>query len=346
MRKARVAILTVRDDLHAHVIRKALADRHGVDCVIVETDCLPGSRGLTWDSGDARPPVLPTDDGDLLDVRALEVIWWRRVNSPLRLPAETTDPTHVDLIANDTRMALLGLVANEFRGVWVNNPQATRYAENKLIQLRAAQRAGFRVPRTLVSQDPEQIRRFCAELDHRVIIKAVKGTTRSPVMTVMVSDALLAADASMRLSPAIYQECVPGTRHLRVCCFGDAVHAAQLEAEALDWRGDLNIPFRPTYLGPVVEARLRAVLADLGLRMGIFDFKLTDDGEPVWLEVNPQGQFLFVEGLTGLDLTGAFADFLRAEADGVARARPAGAHSAGSHPSGSAHQQPMATARA
>ena len=37
-------------------------------------------------------------------------------------------------------------------------------------------------------------------------------------------------------------------------------------------------------------------------------------GRPVWLELNPQGQFLFVQGLTGLDLTAGFADFLYDEA--------------------------------
>ncbi len=44
--------------------------------------------------------------------------------------------------------------------------------------------------------------------------------------------------------------------------------------------------------------------------MGIFDVKLTDDDEPVFLEVNPQGQFLFVEALCGLPLADIFAAFL------------------------------------
>jgi glutathione synthase/RimK-type ligase-like ATP-grasp enzyme len=320
MRQARAAILTVRGDLHAHVIRKALADRYGVACAIVETDTLPASGGLTWASDGPYPPTLPASTGELLDVEALDVIWWRRVNSPLRLPAATTEALHVDLITNDCRAALLGLVENAFGGAWVNDPAATRRAENMLVQLRVAQRAGFRIPQTLVSQDPEQIRRFCAALDNRVVLKAVKGTTKTPVMTTMVTESLLAAAGALRLAPAIYQECIPGTRHLRVSCFGDGVHAALLEAEALDWRGDLNIPFRREHLDADLEARLRAVLRALGLRMGIFDLKLTAAGEPVWLEVNPQGQFLFVEGLTGLDLTGAFAAFLHAEMEtGAAR---------------------------
>ena len=53
----------------------------------------------------------------------------------------------------------------------------------------------------------------------------------------------------------------------------------------------------------------------LGLRMGILDLKLGPDGELVWLEINPQGQFTFLEGMgSGIRLSRPFCDFLRAEA--------------------------------
>ncbi len=60
--------------------------------------------------------------------------------------------------------------------------------------------------------------------------------------------------------------------------------------------------------------RLRAVLKALGLKMGIVDLKLTQAEIPIWLEINPQGQFLFAEALSGLNLTSAFAVFLCEEA--------------------------------
>jgi hypothetical protein len=66
-------------------------------------------------------------------------------------------------------------------------------------------------------------------------------------------------------------------------------------------------------LEAAVERQLSDVLERLRLRMGVADLKITPAGDPVWLELNPQGQFLFLEGLTVLDLTGAFADFLRDE---------------------------------
>ena len=70
------------------------------------------------------------------------------------------------------------------------------------------------------------------------------------------------------------------------------------------------MPFSPYPLDSHLEQRLRDTLHELGLVMGIFDVKLTDDDEPVFLEVNPQGQFLFVEALCRLPLADIFAAFL------------------------------------
>ncbi|MQA25193.1 MAG: hypothetical protein GEU94_06930 [Micromonosporaceae bacterium] len=87
----------------------------------------------------------------------------------------------------------------------------------------------------------------------------------------------------------------------------------RIDSEALDWRQNLEIPFSPYDLSEEARARLLHVLNALNLRMGVFDLKLDDHGEVTWLEVNPQGQFLFSEGLSGVGLTDAFADFLEHE---------------------------------
>jgi glutathione synthase/RimK-type ligase-like ATP-grasp enzyme len=59
-----------------------------------------------------------------------------------------------------------------------------------------------------------------------------------------------------------------------------------------------------------VHDMVREALNRLGLEMGVIDLKETADGELVWLEVNPQGQFLFLEPLTKLNLADHFADYL------------------------------------
>jgi len=309
-----VLIVTHEDDLHALLVQEALQARCSLRCHVLEFDVQPIRGGLSWSADGSVAPSLRARGGAAIDVGAVGAVWWRRFfGGPFQVPGAATDVA-MDLISGDSRAAIEGLLLEEVRGAWVSHPQATRSAENKLVQLRAARRAGLCVPRTLVSQEPAEIRRFCAELPDRVVIKAVRGTSRAPLLTVPVTADLLASDAALSVCPAIYQERVEGTRHLRVHCFGDEVHAVSIEAAVLDWRADLRIPMSPTTLPDDVKRRLLEVLRILDLRMGIFDLKIDPAGEAVWLEVNPQGQFVFLQPLAGIDLVTPFADFLRAEA--------------------------------
>lgn len=324
-RPNRVAILTVEEDLHAYAIRQNLADRHGIPCDIIETDRLADSGGLDWSPTAEFAPLLPVLDGQPVDVRDLGLIWWRRPSGvswkpPHRpkMPDGVSNAAAIDIITNDCRSTLAGLLFNEFHGVWVSHPDASRHAENKLIQLRAAHTAGLRYPRTLVSQNPDSIRKFCAALSNQVVVKTVSGTYLAPLTPGRVDEGVLASDAAMRLSPAIYQEIIPGTRHLRVHMFGDEFHAALIRCEHLDWRFHLEDSQVEPYRLPLrLRNRLAETMRLLNLNMGVIDLKLTPEGEPVWLEVNPQGQFLFIEGLAPeMRLTDALTDFFCRELEG------------------------------
>lgn len=317
-----VGIATIEEDFHAYAVRKVLQERHGIRCDIIETDRLADSGALTWSSSEAVVPTLPVLGGEAIDVRQLSAIWWRRpsgvswkkLDRP-QIPDDVVDEAAIDVILNDCMASFNGIVLNEFQGVWINHPEASRKAENKLVQLRAAQQAGFRVPRTLVSQDPHVIRQFCAELNNQAIIKTVAGTHKAPLTTTPVNDELLSSDRVLQLSPAIYQELVSGTQHLRINAFGNDFHTALMTCDHLDWRVHLDeVSIEPYQLPGEVQDCLRRFMQILGLRMGIFDMKLTDAGEPIWLEVNPQGQFLFIEGMSDVKLVDQFADFLYQQA--------------------------------
>jgi glutathione synthase/RimK-type ligase-like ATP-grasp enzyme len=310
-----VAILSLEDDLHALFVQSLLHAHDDVTCTVVETTRVCGSGGLTWTHGQGgdRLVTLPTIGGGRLDVRDVDLIWLRRINYPQMVPDGLENSDQVEIVNNDCRAAILGLIASEFRGVWINDPFASYRAENKILQLCAAQAAGLRTPRTIVSQDPEHVRHFVESVDGRAIVKPVKGSSKHPLFTVRVSPELLADDDAIRLSPAIYQELIPGTRHLRVHCFGDELHAFAIESQDLDWRGNIDVPIDYVEVEDELAEKLLAVLGRLGLRMGVFDLKQLPEGECVWLEVNPQGQFLFMEGLTGIPLGEAFASYLYRE---------------------------------
>jgi hypothetical protein len=124
---------------------------------------------------------------------------------------------------------------------------------------------------------------------------------------------MLSDDAELALAPAIYQEEIPGTRHLRLNCFGDHVFTALLTSERLDWRLAPDQRAEEVSCDADLAARTVEVIRSLGLRMGIVDVKLTPAGEPVWLELNPQGQWAFLEGMCGMPLVARFGEFLASE---------------------------------
>ncbi|WP_232066515.1 ATP-grasp domain-containing protein [Mycobacterium parmense] len=150
-------------------------------------------------------------------------------------------------------------------------------------------------------------------------MKALTFDPRQPLLTIRVEDHHVEEDAAIRLCPTMFQELIPGDRHLRVLCAGDDVHAIAVRSDQLDWRPNLDLEAQPLEIDAATVKRMQTVLAILNLRMGVFDLKLAGD-EPVFLEVNPQGQFLFMDGMADIDTASAFAGFLhRAATDDLRR---------------------------
>jgi glutathione synthase/RimK-type ligase-like ATP-grasp enzyme len=319
-----IGIATISHDIHAYAIQNILQDRYKVTCHIIETDKLANTGKISWSSNQMIAPTLPTLNTGDVDISKLSVVWWRRMASRLQASEAVkelsiTDPVAIDVIVNDCRVAYYGIFRTSFKGAWISDPDATDLFENKLVELQLAQQVGLKIPQTLVSQNPQAIREFCAMLNNQVILKPLAGVAGAAVAATTVTAELLAADQSLQLCPAIYQEMIYGTQHLRISVFGDDFHTALITSEDLDWRFGMAKAIVESYeLSTTLKAQLQEFLRCAGLRMGIFDMKINTNQEPIWLEINPQGQFLFVEGLSEMKLADAFADFLYREAQNQA----------------------------
>jgi len=305
-----VAIVTLAGDLHARVIRRQLQEEHGIEVAVVASDTLSAAGGLTWSNTDGPGPTLPTEDGGTVDVAALDLVWWRRCHGRPTVPDAVTDAQMRKLVVKDNRAGLRGLLLAGFGGTWISDPYATERAQNKILQLSVARSVGLTVPRTLVSTDPLAVRDFTRAHGGTVIAKTMTGLLGTSLEAGRVTLDSLDDEDEITLSATVYQEEIPGTDHLRVMVFGDTVHAARIRSRELDWRLANDMEVEPVVIDERLGDRLRRVTTHLGLRMGVFDVKLRPDGEPVFLEVNPQGQFLFVEGMSDMPLAAAFADFV------------------------------------
>ena len=63
-------------------------------------------------------------------------------------------------------------------------------------------------------------------------------------------------------------------------------------------------------LSPDIEELVLKLTSALGLVYGAIDMIVTPEGEHVFLEINPSGQFGFIEQSTGLPILSSLADTL------------------------------------
>jgi hypothetical protein len=268
--------------------------------------------------------MLRSYDSEWVDAHSLDLVWWRRPNQPQKPQLLEGEETADRLLNLEWNASIFGLMISSFEGVWVNDPAAESWADNKLHQLRSAASVGFQVPRTLVSSDPERVLEFCREVGGAVLVKRVVGREGLSMASGLVKESDLAARQQLiRRGPALYQEHIPGRRHIRANCFGSRSHCFLMESDGLDWRRDLShssvVPYAAS---PSLELGMAAILGHLGLEMAAMDFMISESDELVWLGLKPQGQFLFSEGPTWIEMVRPFANFLEERVAGNRSAGP------------------------
>lgn len=118
-------------------------------------------------------------------------------------------------------------------------------------------------------------------------------------------------DDSITVVPHLFQVRVDKAADLRVVVVGRQVFAIRIDSGLLDWRTDYSaLSYRVVTLPDLLETALIGYLEHFGLNSGSFDLAVDRAGDLHWLELNPNGQWGWLEDETGLPLTGAFADLL------------------------------------
>lgn len=309
-----VLVIAKDDDAHAEAVVREIRRAAG-DAVFADLSAFPQRARLNirFTCCGERSFELQIA-GQSHDLGGFGSAWWRRPQHP-EISAEIPSQTHRLFAANEAAEALAGLW-HALDVFWVNDPALDHVAHRKVTQLRAAQECGLRLPDTLISNDPGQTRRFIDRHGYRnVVYKSFSAFEHEWRETRLLRPEELSLLDQVRYAPVIFQEYVEAVYDLRVTVVGDAVFPAAIHSQQteypVDFRMDMaNAEITPVTLIPEVVAKLKALQGRLGLQYGAIDMRLRPDGEYVFLEVNPAGQWLFVEEVTGQPIAATLAKLL------------------------------------
>jgi ATP-grasp ribosomal peptide maturase len=249
---------------------------------------------------------------DLASVRSV----WVRTPSSFQMP-EGMSAVEREFAKREAKLGVGGVLLALPDVLWVNRPDLAATAVYRPVQWAVAARCGLRVPRTLVSNDPAAVSRFAQISASGVVLKPLgtnliyEDDTYKMGWTRKLSADDFADLRGIEVTAHLVQDWAPKCWECRVVVVGEdifavAIHAGS-EASYVDWRSDYPaLSYEVTQLPAQVTAGLRAFMAELGLVYGAFDLAVGRDGDGEivsFLEINPGGQYGFLEAATGVPIT-------------------------------------------
>ncbi|MGN6508566.1 MAG: MvdC/MvdD family ATP grasp protein [Chitinophaga sp.] len=253
----------------------------------------------------------------VIDARDIQGVWYRKL-WPLQVPA-SLDPSYVPAFLKEYNTSL-HIFLDALDVPWINRIDLDHaVGGNKLLQLAAAQASGLRVPQTLFSNHAEDAIRFYDDHHGDVVVKLHGALSKTmdgrgdffPTTRLRKEDVPMLE--SLSACPMILQEYIPKDRELRIVYVDGDFYAGSLQAPGeTDWRAAATalIQWEAFQLPRHVEDKIDEMMRLLGLQFGAIDMILQPDGEYVFLEVNPQGEWGMLEKYLGFPIAATIAEKL------------------------------------
>jgi len=302
-----IIIVTNRQDLTADFLILELRKRKA-DYVRFNTEDFPQHVQIVWQIDGAGLDgyfLFPKARVDFKDVHS---VWYRRPVPPIP-SSRISDPVAQEFALAESN-AMLDGVWRTLDCFWVSHPDNLKRAEIKLYQLKVAAQVGFQLWPTVATNDPEMAMAFYCSQDRKVVYKPlqrgrlVRDETVSLIYTNPITPSQAESLDQVTYAPSLLQRYVPKHVEVRVTVIGHKVLAVEIHSQNFtdtqhDWRrGDITRLQHKLHLLPTqVESTCVALVKALGLAFGAIDLILTPEGEYVFLEINPNGQWAWIQQL-------------------------------------------------
>lgn len=291
-------------------------EKFGVRYFRLDTDRFPTEVKAAFDPYDG---LILSDGKDNLHSSQVKSIWYRRNVAPI-LP-DYLDEYEREFCIRECKAFLEGALASIPTNRWLSNPSKIWRAERKIYQLAVARDIGFSIPPTAVTNDETVTRHFVKSKE--TVAKAVSSgyidgpTGYSAMFTTTLTPSDLVNLNGLDLAPVTFQEKVQKISDIRVTVIGRDVFAAEIlsqshESSETDWRAteDPEIEHIPYKLPNQLKSQCLELTRRLGLGFGAIDLALTPDEQYRFFEINPNGEWLWLEYQLGFPIAEKIASWL------------------------------------
>jgi len=310
-----ILIVTNQDDLTADYLITHLQSR-GLRYYRLNSDEIHTAQVTIELGGESNRRSIRSGP-KVVELSEITSAWYRR----------SVSPTAPDFVSLSARRFVVGELQHLAEGMilggdvrWVNSISATRMAERKLFQLNVANAVGLKTPKTLVTNDANAVASFfrsgCGEVITKPIYHgywAKSGGDRA-AYTRELGKAGLPSQEQLDACPCLIQTRIQKGSDIRltlVGCHAFAVRIRTPPGSLVDWRHpEVDTRYEECTIPTEVMSACRRLMDRLGLVYGAIDLIQARDGDWYFLEVNPAGEWAWLERQLKLPISDALINLL------------------------------------
>ena len=215
------------------------------------------------------------------------------------------------LIAKDI-ISLINGIVDDFEGKVLTKPYILRKTENKTIQLLYAVRKGFQLPKSYIGNSKDIALESINK--HKSIIKPLTTgkIKKCDGIEIYQTNYIDKLQEDIALTPIYVQNYVEKNYEVRLTCVNHSVFAVRIDSEdKLDWRKNYaGLKYSVIECPHIIINRCFKLMEDFGLKFGAFDFIVNKSDEWIFLEINPNGQWLWLEKALDIPISQCIIQYL------------------------------------
>ncbi|MEK4698516.1 MvdC/MvdD family ATP grasp protein [Solibacillus sp. FSL R7-0668] len=315
-----IFILTDSYDIHADLVIKNLVDssidyfRFNLDTSALKNSKISFKNGV-WHI---------QQNSHLITSNDIDVVWARRGFVELTLEELNDNSTGFQIWKNEWNKTLNGFYSTLKNKKWLNKLDKAYKGENKYLQMEIAEHVGFNLPPILISNEKNELLSF-VEKHETVVFKMMaqdfyqsdKGIYEGLYVNIINSMDIIEKFNTVGENPIVLQKYIPKSFEVRYTVVGCEHFVCKIDSQKsnkanVDWRRyDIpNTPHIPINPPKEIKDKVNQLLSIFDLNYGALDFIVTPNNEWYFLEINCFGQWLWIEDLTGLEISKEISKWL------------------------------------
>lgn len=317
----KVLILTNKDDITVDFVVRELKQRK-INYYRLNTEDIPSIVSINFDINNNEYKLLDRIKNIEINLLDFDSVYFRRPSISDLSHIEGVNDSEIYYLRSELAFVLEGIYKVLRDKYWLNNVYNIREAENKIYQLEMAKDIGFNIPRAVISNNIEMVKYIKNTYDNDLIIKPIKsgnmkdGDIEKAIFTTKISEEQFDNIERIESFPIFMESNVHKIVDLRCTVVGNEVFVAEIHSQIeneskIDWRrGKKVLEHREHVLPNNIKKMCIELTQKLNLNYSAIDMILDENNDYVFLEINPNGQWAWIENKLQFPISKKIVDLL------------------------------------